>query len=60
MVCFLALAPLVAVVFVTAMVTLRASGLAGTYARIAHLIGAVVLAVIGVLLLLRPEWLAFA
>lgn len=49
-----------AVVFVTAMVTLRAAGLTAQYARYSHLIGGVVMGVIGVLLLLRPDWLAFA
>ncbi len=48
-----------AVVFVTAMVTLRATGLAASYARYSHLIGGVVLGVIGILLLFRPGWLTF-
>lgn len=47
------------IVFVTAMVTLRAAGLAATYARYSHLVGGIVLAVIGALLLLKPEWLSF-
>ncbi|MEW5963989.1 MAG: hypothetical protein AB1749_10555 [Pseudomonadota bacterium] len=46
------------IVFVTAMATLQASGLAASYARYAHLVGALVLATLGLLLLLRPEWLA--
>ncbi|MDH3580559.1 MAG: hypothetical protein OEM91_08030 [Hyphomicrobiales bacterium] len=49
-----------AIVFVTAMVTLRAAGLAATYVRYSHLIGGVVLGGIGILLLLRPDLLAFA
>ena len=48
------------VVFVTAMVTLRSAGLAGTYARYSHLIGGIVMGTIGVLLLFRPDWLTFA
>lgn len=47
------------IVFVTAMVTLRAAGLAATYARYSHLIGGFVLGGIGILLLLRPDLLAF-
>jgi hypothetical protein len=47
------------VVFVTAMVTLRASGLTGSYARYSHLIGGIVLLGVGGLLLLRPQWLTF-
>lgn len=49
-----------AVVFVTAMATLRATGLAANYARVSHLIGGTALLVIGALLILKPEWLAFA
>lgn len=49
-----------AIVFVTAMLTLRATGLTASYARYAHLVGAVVLAGLGVIMLLRPEWLALA
>lgn len=48
------------IIFVTAMVTLRATELAAEYARYSHLIGGVALAAVGILLLFRPEWLAFA
>lgn len=47
-------------VFFVAMQTLRVTGLTGTYVRYAHAIGGVVLIVIGLLLLFRPEWLAFS
>jgi hypothetical protein len=47
------------VVFVTAMATLQASGLTAQYARYSHLIGGGVLVGLGMLLLFRPEWLAF-
>ena len=47
-------------IFVIAMKTLQISGLSGTYARWSHLIGGVLLLLIGVLLLFKPEWLAFA
>lgn len=48
------------IVFVTAMVTLRAAGLAASYARYSHLIGGVVLSAIGLLLIFKPAWLAFS
>ena len=48
------------IVFVTAMVTVQATGLAGNYARYSHLIGGLVLSGIGFLLLFRPEWLTLA
>jgi hypothetical protein len=47
-------------IFVIAMKTLQVSGLSGTYARWSHLIGGVLLLLIGALLLFKPEWLAFA
>ena len=47
------------VVFVTAMTTLRIAGLTAGYSRASHLIGGVVLVIIGALMLLRPEWLMF-
>jgi glutaredoxin len=47
-------------VFFVAMQTLRVTGLTGTYVRHAHAIGGLVLIVIGLLLLFRPEWLAFS
>jgi hypothetical protein len=49
-----------AVVFVTAMLTLQATGLAASYSRYSHLIGGVVLVSVGLLLVFRPGWLAFA
>lgn len=46
-------------VFFTAMLTLRAAGLRGKYARISRLSGAVLMLIIGLLLLFKPEWLMF-
>jgi hypothetical protein len=48
-----------AAVFVTAMLTLRATGLTATYSRYAHLIGGVVLGGLGLLLVFWPELLSF-
>jgi hypothetical protein len=47
------------VVFVTAMTTLRIAGLTAGYSRASHLIGGVVLVILGALMLMRPEWLMF-
>lgn len=47
-------------IFVTAMVALKVTGLTGAYARVSHLIGGIVLLVIGALMLLRPELLSFS
>jgi thiol-disulfide isomerase/thioredoxin/cytochrome c biogenesis protein CcdA len=46
-------------VFFAAMLTLRVSGITTNYSRYSHLIGGVVLLIIGALMLLRPEWLMF-
>ena len=46
-------------VFFSAMLTLEITGLTGHYARWANLIGGMVLLVIGILLILRPEWLTY-
>ena len=47
------------VVFLLAMATLQVAGLTTRYTRYSHLVGGVLLCVIGALLILRPEWLAF-
>lgn len=47
-------------VFVGAMLAIGAASLATRYARLSHLIGGVVLLVIGGLLIARPEWLSLA
>jgi hypothetical protein len=49
-----------AVIFVAAMLTLQATGLAASYSRWSHLIGGSVLLGIGLLLIFKPEWLAMA
>jgi glutaredoxin len=49
-----------AVVFVAAMKALAVTGLTGAYARWSRLVGGMVLIAIGLLLLFRPEWLAFS
>lgn len=46
-------------VFIAAMVTLQATGLTTKYTRISHLIGGIVMLIIGVLLIFKPGWLAF-
>ena len=45
------------VIFVTAMVTLRSSLIAGSYSRISHLVGGMLLLALGAVMVLRPEWL---
>ena len=47
------------VVFFIAMVTLRAVGISKKYSRYSGLIGGIVILILGILLLFRPEWLMF-
>jgi len=47
------------IVFFTVMKTLEVAGLSTRYARTSHLLGGIVLVILGALLLLRPEWLMF-
>jgi hypothetical protein len=47
------------IVFFATLKALEVTGLSTRYARWSHLIGGLVLLVIGTLLLLRPEWLVF-
>jgi len=47
-------------VFIIAMVTLQATGLATRYVRYANLIGGIIILILGILLIIRPEWLMFS
>lgn len=46
-------------VFFTAMITMQAVGVQSKYARYSHLIGGMLMFIIGILLLFKPEWLMF-
>jgi hypothetical protein len=47
------------IVFIVAMVTLRAVGLTTKYTRLSALIGGIMMFIIGILMIFRPEWLMF-
>lgn len=47
------------VVFFVAMITLQSVGVQSKYARYSHLIGGLLMFLIGLLLIFRPEWLVF-
>lgn len=47
-------------IFFTAMITLQATGIDGRYSRYSHLIGGILMVIIGGLLLFKPELLMFA
>jgi len=47
-------------VFVVAMVTLQATGLSTKYTRYSNLIGGIIILILGILLILKPQWLMFS
>ena len=46
-------------IFAVAVATLQITGIGARYARSSRLIGGIVLAAVGLMLLFRPQWLAF-
>lgn len=46
-------------IFFTAMITLRLTGIQSKYSRTSHLVGGILMLVIGFLLIFKPEWLLF-
>ena len=47
------------IIFFIAMFTMEVSGISTKYNKYSHLFGGIIMLVIGILLLLRPEWLMF-
>lgn len=47
------------IIFIIAMVTLKAVGVESKYSRYSHLFGGLIIGVIGILLLFKPGWLMF-
>jgi hypothetical protein len=46
-------------VYILAMTTLQVTGLTGKYSRLSHLLGGLAMLAIGLLIVLKPEWLRF-
>lgn len=46
-------------IFITAMITLQAVGIQSRYSRCSHLVGGILMFIIGLFLLFKPEWLMF-
>jgi len=46
-------------VFVVAMITLQMTGVTTKYTRFSHLVGGIIMVIIGILLIFKPEWLMF-
>lgn len=47
------------VIFVIAMVTLNIKGISGKYSKYSHLIGGIIMILIGILMIFKPGWLMF-
>lgn len=47
------------VVFFIAMFTMKVTGISTKYNKFSHLLGGIIMIIIGVLLLFKPEWLMF-
>ena len=46
-------------IFIVAMVTMKTTGISTKYSKYSHLIGGVLMIIIGILLIFKPEWLMF-
>jgi len=47
------------IVYIAAMTTLQVTGLTGKYSRLSHLLGGLAMLAIGLLIMVKPEWLMF-
>ena len=47
------------VVFIVSMVTLEVTGISTKYNRLSHLVGGILMVLIGILLIFKYEWLMF-
>lgn len=47
------------IVFIIAMTTLKLTGVSNKYSKYSHLIGGILMLIIGLLMLFKPEWLMF-
>ena len=47
------------IVFMIAMFTLKVTGITTKYTKYTHLIGGIIMFIIGLLMLFKPEWLMF-
>lgn len=47
------------IIFIIAMITLEVTGISTKYNKYSHLIGGILMLIMGVLLIFKPEWLMF-
>lgn len=49
-----------AIVFIIAMITLKVTGITTKYTKYSHLVGGILMLMMGILLIFKPEWLMFS
>ena len=47
------------IIFIIAMSTLKIKGISNKYSKYSHLIGGLIMLIVGILMILKPEWLMF-
>ena len=47
------------IIFIIAMVTFKVTGISNKYTKYSHLIGGIMMLIIGLLMIFKPEWLMF-
>lgn len=47
------------IIFIIAMVTFKVTGISTKYSKFSHLVGGIIMILIGILLVVKPEWLMF-
>ena len=47
------------IIFVIAMFTFKVTGISTKYTKYSHLIGGIIMLLIGLLMILKPEWIMF-
>ncbi len=47
------------IVFMIAVITLKVTGISNKYQKYSHLIGGIIMLIIGILMIVKPEWLMF-
>ena len=45
------------VIFIIAMTTMKLTGISNKYGKYSHLIGSIIMVLVGILLLFKPEWI---
>ena len=45
------------VIFIIAMTTMKLTGISNKYGKYSHLIGGIIMVLVGILLLFKPEWI---